>query len=314
MKITLLEPDEELTFNRRSIGVQHRNKLSVFRGGQWAPIVYDVLDYIDCGRPVSHKAIVTDDVEDDGFTQTGDYITILSSPGVEAGAPITAAFLEPHEENELSRISRANQYRDGVSILKGGEWTPIQFDVFDYANCDGIKTHKAILTTFDENPDNKDYFVRADNAISGDNKGLDGVLLSSDKNDVTYRSSIGQHSNKLSVIQKGEWVPLSYDVLDYINCDGVKSHKAVVTDGDDIGYTFEVEEQHYYIDKYIYADREKLELRELPHWFGEGFYDAYVKDNPFINADNGSLGSRTGITRRVGIAYALAAETLEADD
>lgn len=223
-------------------------------------------------------------------------------------------FLEPTEKNELRRISKSNQYKGGVSVLKKGEWTPIQFDVLDYIDCDKVKSHKALLTDFDGNPDCREYFVRAESSVSGETKGIDGFLLASEIKDVAYKSSINQHKNKLSVMQKGEWVPLSYDVLDYIDCDKVVSHKAIVTDGDDIGYTFEVKEQCYYTDKYIYADREKVELREMPHWFGEGFYEAFVKDNPFINADNGALGTRTGITRRMGIAYALASKTLEGED
>lgn len=316
MKITLLEPDEELTFNRRSIGVQHRNKLSVFRGGQWAPIVYDVLDYIDCNKVVSHKAIVTDDETDNGFDERGSYFTILSSSGgvAEAEAERPAAFLEPDEELALSRVSRSNQYRDGVAVLKGGEWTPIQFDVLDYIDCDKVKTHKALLTDVNDNPDGKEYFVKADDGVNGDAGVTMSVLTASDANDVTYRSSISQHENKLSVMKLGEWVPLSYDVLDYIDCDKVASHRAIVTDADDIGYTFNVAEQKYYTDKYVYSDRQTTELRELPHWFGEGFYEAFVKDNPFINADNGSLGERMSITRRIGTAYALANETLEADE
>lgn len=226
-------------------------------------------------------------------------------------------FLEPDEEPTLERVSKSNQYRDTFSVLKGGEWTPIQFDVLDYIGCKGIRAHRAILANDDFAENNQEgcaYYVQAEGTIKGESGTAGSLLLADENPEVFYRSSIAQHENKLSVMQRGEWVPLSYDVLDYIDCDKVASHKAVVTDGDDIGYDFKVEERVYYTDKYIYHDREETVLKELPHWFGEGFYEAFVDETPFVNADNGALGIKTKRTLRVGTPYALAIRTLEPDD
>ena len=77
------------------------------------------------------------------------------------------------------------------------------------------------------------------------------VLLSDERPAVKYRSSISQHKNKLSVVQRGEWVPISFDVLDWISEDGIKTHRAIVTDGDDIGFNYSVAEEQMLTDYYI---------------------------------------------------------------
>ena len=131
-------------------------------------------------------------------------------------------------------------------------------------------------------------------------------------NEVKWKSSISQHSNKLSVVKGEEVVPISYDVLDFIDCDGTKSHRAVVADGDDIGFNFPTKQCCYYTDEYVYYDGDRTELRVLPHWFGEGMYEAQVEEFDFVNDDNASsLGVRNRYDITIGLNYALADETLE---
>lgn len=113
-------------------------------------------------------------------------------------------------------------------------------------------------------------------------------------------------------MKKGEWLPISYDVLDYITCKKAASHKAIVTDGDDIAFDFDVSTCTFYTDQYVYHDKNKTEIRALPHWFGEGFYRAHIDSKAFINTDYESLGVRNRYDLRIGLSYALADETLKA--
>lgn len=132
------------------------------------------------------------------------------------------------------------------------------------------------------------------------------ILEPSKETGVEYYSSISQHKNKLAVVKKGEWCPISFDCIDYIDCKKIHSHRAVVTDGDDIGYNFPVGECRFYTDSYVYHDENGNERHILPEWFGPGFYDEALTDQAFINADTCSLGVRNGYVLRVGLSYALA--------
>ena len=140
------------------------------------------------------------------------------------------------------------------------------------------------------------------------------VLLSDDNPSVRYHSSISQHKNKLSVMKRGEWVPISFDSLDYINCEGVKSHRAIVTDGDDIGFDFPVGSETLLSDTYLTNDFRGVVTEQLPAWFGTGEYKEFIEARGYVNSDCESLGHRTAQELRIGLAYALADKTLEADD
>ena len=227
--------------------------------------------------------------------------------------------LEPDEQIDAFNVSTGKQHINKLSVLKGGVWAPITFDVLDSIGCHGINSHRAIVT--DDYTDNgytvdhcSFFATTASPTLLSDSPDGMSVLVSDDDIKVKYHSSISQFKNTLSVSECGEWVPLSYDVLDYIGCDRVKSHRAVVTDGDDIGYQFDVAEQVCYTDKYVYHDRDTVELRELPHWFGEGYYEAHVHEAALVNSDDESLGNRGKRITRIGLSYALATETLEPDD
>ena len=320
MKITVLEPDEQIDAVNVSTAKQHINKLSVLKGGVWAPIVFDALDYVGCNGVRSHKAIVTDDYNDDGYTvDRCTFFATAASPTLLSDTPDGATVLTSDDDVAVVYKATTSQFKDSLSVLKRSEWAPISYDSLDYISCDGAKSHRAVVT--DDSTDDgyavekcTAYAVSTTPTKMGEAADTASVLTSDDDIRVTYRSSISQFKGTLSVSQRGEWVPLSYDVLDYLGCDGTKSHRAVVTDGDDIGYQFNVAEQVCYTDKYVYHDRDTVELRELPHWFGEGFYEAYVHEAALINSDTESLGSRSKQVSRVGLSYALAAETLEPDD
>ena len=137
-------------------------------------------------------------------------------------------------------------------------------------------------------------------------------VASDDDKSVKYHSSTSQYKDQpLAVYRGGRWQLISFDSLDYIYCDKVISHRAVVTDGNDIGYHFPVGQMVIYNDKYVYHDNKTTELRVLPHWFGEGYYLESINKYGFVNSDTNSLGTRNRYDLSVGLDYALADDTLE---
>ena len=136
------------------------------------------------------------------------------------------------------------------------------------------------------------------------------ILESYDAPTVRYKSSISQHKNSLCVMKKGEWCPISYDVLDYIDCECIKSHRAYATDGDDLGWHFPVGECKIYNNQYVYHDNYTTEIRTLPEWFGAGIYRMAHASDSFINSDLEALGVVNEYRLRVGLNYAIADKTL----
>lgn len=138
------------------------------------------------------------------------------------------------------------------------------------------------------------------------------VLYSSDDRRLERKSSIDQHRDKFSVYAQGGWLPISYDVIESVGCDGIRSHKAVLSlNPDDIGYNYPVATCTKFTNKYIYSDNQKTELRELPEWFGAGLYEAFVDEHVFTNADNGALGVANKIHYRLGLSYYLTKKTIQ---
>lgn len=227
--------------------------------------------------------------------------------------------LEPDEELTLKRRAENYRNKNTLSIYRDGEWVAIEFDGIDYIGCDEIAARRFILT---DDP-NYDCFSQCkcayytevvDSTLEPAENETRKLLLPEEKPEVFYHSSISQHQNKFSVYQRGEWVPISYDVLDYIGCDHVESHRAIMTDGDDVGFEFDVNEMTYYTDNYLVYDTQGVRAEKLQHWFGEGTYEKHYTELDFLNADNGSLGVTNAQTLRIGLDYALAEKTLPADE
>lgn len=128
---------------------------------------------------------------------------------------------------------------------------------------------------------------------------------------VERKSSIYQHKHMLAVRRGDEWVPISFDVLDGVDCDHMKSHKAVLTDKPYIGYSFPVDECRYSSQLYIIGQQKGTELKVLPSFFGAGFYESNYDREVLVNSANGALGERNDITLRVGLDYCLAKKTLD---
>lgn len=138
------------------------------------------------------------------------------------------------------------------------------------------------------------------------------ILEPVDNPEVRYHSSISQHKNKLGVMKQGEWVPIKFDSIDYIGCNGVHSTEAVLALGDDLGYNFPVGKSSFTEDTYLTTDVMKDEVRPLPEEFGEGNYTKHIEGSAFTNFSNSALGHRDQYNLRVGLHYATADETLKA--
>lgn len=138
-------------------------------------------------------------------------------------------------------------------------------------------------------------------------------LPSADEHRLKTKSSISQAKDDIFSVHNGagEYLPLEFDFLDYIDCDKIKSHRIIVSTSDELAYQYPVEKCVYYTDEYIYVDEHGKELRTLPHWAGEGFYEAYVDRNAFINFDKESLGVKNKQLVDIGLNYAVALDTLE---
>ena len=128
---------------------------------------------------------------------------------------------------------------------------------------------------------------------------------------VFRHSSIGQFKTTLSVLKRGEWLPLVADRIDYIDCDRIVSHKAGISDKHDIGYTYPVAECTYFSDVYLLGHSREKTVEAMETWFGTGFYESFNNKDVIVNADTDSLGNTNVAKLRVGLPYCRAEETLE---
>lgn len=199
----------------------------------------------------------------------------------------------------IELLNKANQYKDTLSVMRyGGTWMPITFDKVDFIDCGKVISHRIAVS------DNNKYEDKTDTH-------LDILQPAEDENRVERKSSIAQYKDFFSVMKQNQWLPISYDVVDYVYCDGIKSHRAIVTDKNFIGYHFPVQECTFFTDQYVVSDHKETVLKQLPHWFGEGFYTSEENNLAFTNADNGSLGERNLIHAKIGLDYIVATRTLK---
>lgn len=121
------------------------NFVSAYIAGDYIPIEFDHLDYIECidcakggkYRVVSHPIIV-----EFGTQEEEERIPLLFS----------------REENKVSVHSSIDQYRKFIATYERGGWTPIEFDYLDYVECIGCDgkdrfhpvTHPVVIEFGDE--------------------------------------------------------------------------------------------------------------------------------------------------------------------
>lgn len=139
-------------------------------------------------------------------------------------------------------------------------------------------------------------------------------LNDADETNIHRYSSVNQYGNFLAVQKGGVNIPLRFDKLDWINCDGIKTHSVIISDGNDIGYHFPVGHYTYFTDDYLIMDRNEVVVKKLPKWYGEGWYEKALNEKAFTNFDGASLGERNRVDLEIGLDYILADETLDSAD
>ena len=139
-------------------------------------------------------------------------------------------------------------------------------------------------------------------------------LSEADEYDVRRYSSIDQYGAFLSVKKGGVNVPLRFDSLDWINCDGIKTHPVIISDGSDIGFNYPIGHYTYFTDTYLIVDRNEVVVKKLPEWYGAGWYEKALREKNFVNFDGSSLGERNRVDLRIGKDYVKADEMLDSAD
>lgn len=137
-------------------------------------------------------------------------------------------------------------------------------------------------------------------------------LPAADEHRTITKSSISQAKDHVLSVHNGagQYFPIVFDHLDWIDCDQIKWHQEMVSDSDELAYMYPVSECTYYTDQYIYFDEYGKELREFPHWFGEGFYESSVNRDNFVNFDDQGFGVRNIQTLQNGLHYVESHDTI----
>lgn len=136
-------------------------------------------------------------------------------------------------------------------------------------------------------------------------------LPASNDQKVFRHSSTSQFRTTLSVLKRGEWLPIVADRIDYIDCDKIVRHKAGISDKPDIGYTYPVAECKYFSDIYLLGHNSEKTIEMMETWFGTGFYESFNDKDVLVNSDINSLGESNVAKLRVGMPYCRAEDTLE---
>lgn len=182
--IPILASADDNVVERKSSIDQFKGTLHIIKGGVYVPISFDVLDYIHCGKPHAHSAILGDheylyaisqcqsSVATLILSDTGDQDTVQAikadndAIGVkntqcrkiglgyvrakDSLAPIQGdgrmAMLSSKDDHKVHRKSSIDQYNNTLHIVKGGVSIPISFDTLDYIYCNKTVSHRTILS------------------------------------------------------------------------------------------------------------------------------------------------------------------------
>lgn len=128
---------------------------------------------------------------------------------------------------------------------------------------------------------------------------------------IARKSSIFQHSDILSVMKRGEWCPITFDVIDGVECRKVKSHKVTLRIRGGMNYSYPVGTCKYVKDTYFLTQKDKEELKVLPEWYGKGFYKSHERKNMLTNIGDSALANRQTKILRVGKDYVEAKTVLD---
>lgn len=219
------------------------------------------------------------------------------------------------DDNQVELGSSVTQFNKFLSVDNGERSIPLEYDEINYISCDKVDSSPAIINIDADNfiyPDG--HVVTAKTKLQGDDGDTMSILMHDDTNSVKQYSSIDQFSTFLSDYRGGVNVPIEFDAIDYIDCGKVVSHPVIVDNGRNIGYIFSDGAHEYITDEYPLTDRSEDVLKELPEWFGDGFYQDHEDYQAITNFDDSSLGTRNVNRLRVGQHYYLADEILPAED
>lgn len=128
-------------------------------------------------------------------------------------------------------------------------------------------------------------------------------------------SSIDQFEDSaLHIMRGGRAVPISWDKIDWIDCNCVHSHRVYSAPENGLDYAFPVGNCRVTTDTYAVVDEYGETVEQLPAWFGEGFYKKMVDRQVYVNSDTNSLGIRNINDLKIGLDYILADSTLQGED
>lgn len=139
-------------------------------------------------------------------------------------------------------------------------------------------------------------------------------LDDADESDIHRYSSINQYGAFLSVKKGGVEIPLRFDKIDWIDCGKLKTHPVIISDGTDIGFDFPVGHYTYFTNTYYIMDRKEVVVKELPEWFGKGWYEKALNERVFTNFDGHSLGETNQVNLRIGYDYVKSDDVLDSSD
>lgn len=308
----LYHDDGAETFNRSSAD-KYDGFLAVELGGVKVPIEFDSIDYISCGEVHTTPAIVNVSNKS-GYTKypNGHFVSsdLLTGDNME-----NMAVAMHSDDDQVFLESSAAQFKNFLSVDNGAEKVPIEYDQINYVSCGKTNTDSAIVDVSSSGfiyPSG--HLVKARTELDGKDMDDLGVLYHDDKTGVRVHSSIDQFSTFLSAEVAGVEVPIEFDFIDYIDCGKVVSHPVIVDNGKNIGYIFSDGVHEYISDVYPLTNHTEDVLKELPEWFGDGFYQDHEDYQSITNFDNSSLGTRNINRLRVGQHYYLADEILPAED
>lgn len=300
------------SFNRSSAD-KYDGFLAVELGGVKVPVEFDNIDYISCGEVHTTPAIVNVSNKS-GYTEypNGHFVSssILTGDGAD---DMAIAFHS--DDDQVVVESSESQFKNFLSVNNGAEKIPIEYDQINYIDCNQVDANSAIVSTASDGyiyPSG--HLVRAKTSIDGEDMDARSILYNEDKSGVRVHSSIDQFSTFLSAEVGGVSVPIEFDAIDYIDCGKVVSHPVIVDNGRNIGYIFSDGIHEYITDEYPLTDRSEDVLKELPEWFGDGFYQDHEDYQAITNFDDAALGTRNVNRLRVGQHYYLADEILPAED
>lgn len=136
------------------------------------------------------------------------------------------------------------------------------------------------------------------------------ILRDSDDRRIKMKNSIDQFDSFLSVYKQGGQVPIAFDVIDSITCNGIRSHKAIFTfDPKFKGYIYPIAHCKEKKVQYLLTDQKGVITETLPEC-GDVDYQRYVDRKIIVNADNEAVGVAKAVNYRVGLDYYEAEDTL----